>query len=194
MISSIYEALVVDNKDPLGKDRVCIYIPQLDDPQVKNNPDLLRWSYIIRPVEYGTLQNLSIYTRPQIGSEVLVQFLDDDFQKPIIIGRLDKLKVDEAQSPKETIIKDPNGNVLKLKEDTLEITLVKPMTVKITGNLDSTVSGDVNITSNNATIKATKVTLDSTCTITGVPSAQFCLNGQVFPLTGSPVVVQNSTD
>ena len=130
-VVGLHTAIVTDNEDPEGEDRVRVKMPFI------NNDDDGVWARIAL-ADAGNERGL--FFRPEIGDEVVIGFLYDDPRQPVILGMLhssknvspieptndnhkkgytsrEQLKLTFDDEIKETSFETPGGNKLFISDD-----------------------------------------------------------------------------
>lgn len=143
-----YIGIVVDNVDPSNYGRVKIRIPEvhgtIDDISDADLPYAIR----IDPVGFGSSSEVSSYSVPVIGSEVMVRFYNNDIYSPMYYGRPYNSNSITGQGNGKYIFKDPHGNSINIdyENKTADIDFDASFTINITGNVTMNVTGSVNST------------------------------------------------
>jgi uncharacterized protein involved in type VI secretion and phage assembly len=103
----VTEAIVVDNEDPEGEDRIKVKFPWFDDSMVT---EWCRVAYFYAGNGYG-----SVFV-PEVHDEVVVAFIHGDMRLPIILGGLyngvDKPPSARSQSSDQKLIRTKGGHEL----------------------------------------------------------------------------------
>lgn len=152
-----YFAKVVNNEDPEKAGRIRVRVSELHGDSSQIPDDKLPWAMILRPIDFGSGDDISSFIVPTVGSTVVVIFSKGDIYSPICIGsplhQKSKLSFQETNYPNRYGFKDPNGNnwYIDMKDNTLNIlyqgdvtTLIKAKGDK-QGNVSISIDGDVNL-------------------------------------------------
>ncbi len=105
---SPFTAVVANNEDPLGLGRVLLKLPEAED-----GPPL--WAPMLVP-QAGSGQG--VWFRPDIGDEVVVDFLNGNPQRPVVLGAL--WSPDNPPPPaatEEHMIRSRSGHTIALNDD-----------------------------------------------------------------------------
>ncbi|MDQ3370031.1 MAG: phage baseplate assembly protein V [Myxococcota bacterium] len=89
----LHYALVTDNKDPDGLDRVKLRFPWLDG----GDQDQSHWAQLLTPMEGD---KFGWYTLPDVDDVVVVVFLNGDISHPVVVGGVWS-KADSSPEPNE---------------------------------------------------------------------------------------------
>lgn len=181
-IKGLHIGIVTSLEDPLGENRVRIFIPVID-PSSEGT-----WARTAAPDAGEGEEARGIFFMPEIGDEVIVGFINEDPRDPIILGKLyssakpgpftqnddnfqkgivtkSKLKLVFDDEKTSISIETPKGNKVTLSEDEGGILLEDENQNKVTLSRDGIsmesikdiilkASGDIKIEGTNVEIKA----------------------------------------
>ena len=85
-MSKFYKGIVVDNNDPLRRGRVKVKINGIHDDTVSK--ESLVWSDVIQPTFLGISGGTGSFSVLQLNTSVWVQYDNDNFSNPIVVGVL----------------------------------------------------------------------------------------------------------
>ena len=85
-MSKFYKGIVVDNNDPLRRGRVKVKINGIHDNTVTK--ESLVWSDVIQPTFLGISGGTGSFSVLQLNTSVWVQYDNDNFSNPIVVGVL----------------------------------------------------------------------------------------------------------
>ncbi len=106
----VYEALVTNVNDPEDEGRVKVKMPWFDQ-QMETEWCRVRQFYAGNG--YGA------YFVPEIGSEVLIAFIQGDMRQPIVLGALyNGMDKPPSQDPRERMICSRNGHKIRFLDST----------------------------------------------------------------------------
>jgi uncharacterized protein involved in type VI secretion and phage assembly len=107
-IQGVVTGQVVDRNDPEGQGRVKLSFPYLGGKSESY------WAPISTPMAGG---KTGIWFMPEIGTEVLAAFNQDDVAHPYVIGFLwNGLDVPPESDPKNRVILTPGGHTLRFED------------------------------------------------------------------------------
>jgi uncharacterized protein involved in type VI secretion and phage assembly len=180
--AGLRRALVVDNKDPEKLGRIKVRTAWFDQEDTA-------WLRLIAPYagpDYGW------YALPEVGDEVLVGYVEGDFQQPFVLGSLynstnkpaaaayndeNNIKLFQTRSGNLIMIDDTSGGeeitissasekstvVLSNKEKLISITTLGDIKLKADGNIQVESQKDISMkATGNVTIEGQKISLKST--------------------------------
>lgn len=102
-----FTAIVAATDDPLGLGRV-----QLRQPEVLDGP--LLWARVLVP---QASREAGVWFRPDVGDEVVVDFLNGDRQQPIVLGALwNEGNPPPAAEPDEHVIRTRGGHTISFHD------------------------------------------------------------------------------
>ena len=174
----IYFGVVENVKDPLNSGRVQVRVyPFYKDFATKDLP----WAYVERSTDLGQTRGRGLNQHNLIeGSQVTVEFLDDQMQQPIVRGVVPResdfenlqsfvvhtikflngseITVDETPGAEYVKVIDPNRNFILMSTTGITIHVgdaAKKIQIEGAGIVNVTAGGDLNVsTSANATVKS----------------------------------------
>lgn len=85
-MSKFYKGIVVDNNDPLKRGRVKVKINGIHDDTITK--ESLVWSDVIQPAFLGISGGTGSFSILQLNTSVWVQYDNDNFSNPIVVGIL----------------------------------------------------------------------------------------------------------
>lgn len=158
----IYFGIVRNIQDPENAGRVKVKVIGLYD---SFSDESLPWAYVTRSTDLGPTQGRGQNQHNLIiGSQVTVDFLDTEFQQPIVIGIVPRKEdigqtnpfihertyingtktiiSEDPDNPYEKII-DPSGNMLLMDKTGITIDSDKNLLVKIKGDNKIEINGNV---------------------------------------------------
>lgn len=175
----LYFGVVEDVQDPLNSGRVRVRVlPFYREFSVKDLP----WAYVTRSTDFGNTFGRGLNQHNLIeGSQVIVEFLDQHYQQPIVLGIVPRtsdfaesqsylthtlkflngseITVDETPGKEYIKVLDTNQNYIMLSGTGITIHSGKAgntITVESEGDVNITSTTSTNITAKaNATINAT---------------------------------------
>lgn len=159
-MTTIHHGVIEDINDPLkaGRVRVRIFGLHTDDTNLIRTEDL-PWSQVMLPVTSASMDGIGFSPNGLLrGSWVVLYFLDDDNQAPLVIGSIPGLPRSTAQEAADeefefsdneiddtSILRDSNGNpVLDSQKKPIEVSDTKtPAEKKQSEQVKPTVPGKV---------------------------------------------------
>lgn len=152
------------------------YDPTTHMAKVMISPELILTGWL--PIHaMGIGNGFGVYSAPNIGDQVIVTHLEDDFGSGMVTGRLcDDDHIPPAVPSGETWLVHSSGSFLKFtndgkvaltSHDDLNVTVGGKFNANVTGDTNLTVQGDANITATgNAVVVGDEVLLgDSGATL-----------------------------
>lgn len=110
-IQAPFTAVVVETNDPLGLGRV-----QLRQPEASDGPAL--WARVLVP---QASRQAGVWFRPDVGDEVVVDFLNGDRQQPIVLGALwNEGNPPPPAEPEEHVIRTRGGHTVSFHDGSNE--------------------------------------------------------------------------
>ena len=141
--TGVYRAIVTDNKDPEGRARLQVQVPDVERGEV--------WAELATLMAgngYGTL------FLPEIGDEVLVAFEAGDAERPYVIGALWGSGEQAPAGPAKTI-RTRCGATITIDDARCEVRVEAP------GGIRLTTSGRLRAQASDAVLDAAQLTFNS---------------------------------
>jgi len=154
---------VVDNNDPEKLGRVKVQVNVFKDTATADIP----WALVLHPVGLGGSSAVSVSVIPEVGTEVVVEFLDR--YTPMVVGKLTSAITHQTSHdtnyPERYGFADPKGltTVIDKTAGTVSVAHVSGTTFTIdsAGNVAITATGTMNLTSGgNMTLVAPRIDLN----------------------------------
>jgi len=108
---------VVNNQDPLNRDRIQVRIPSLYDPDEGEIP----WIGPAKVSPFGVAKDWGVYGAPAVNSDVLVLLQDGNPHYPMYVAGLQRYANSEFVSGTHWGFKDPQGNKFRVNLVTKEV-------------------------------------------------------------------------
>ncbi len=144
-------AIVVDNNDPSNLGRVKIRILEIHGTEQDIPDDNLPWAIQMRPAFLGGASNLSTFSVPRVGSEVIVTHIKGDVYQPAYIFELynaaDTINENAEDYPESYGFKDSDENYyhVNMEQNTLKIKFNGDEFIEITKNRETIIGQNEDI-------------------------------------------------
>lgn len=146
---TMFHGVVVSTADPLNLDRVQARVPGLYDPDLGDIP----WIGPIKYSPFGCGASWGVYGVPAVGSDVQILLQDGDPNYPVY-QHLQRTANSNFPSGSSWGFIDPNGNMLRFKDDgdiILQATAGVTIHISPNGSLSIVTEGSTEITSGGST-------------------------------------------
>ena len=172
----IYRGGVLDTNDPNRRGRIKVNVFGLYD---NISPVHLPWATPMQPVWTGAGAGYGMFSVPEVGSLVFVQFEGGDIYQPIVIG----LAPDAVHGlPSERTTNYPNRRIMKTKAGIVIFIDDADKKIRITHPTGKYIEMD---SGGNITVSAADITIDSD-DIT-INAADIDVTGENITITGTRI-------